>query len=130
MTLLDFMELCSYGEKNPPVNVSVAAYLGIGKDDKARPTPVKATARPGSAAALDRKVSADEAAMIFGAMGHAGCGMIELNVHQGFAVQQMPTTFADLKRLNGLQRGGVRATGWPNRPPAGDCKSGRVGREC
>jgi hypothetical protein len=44
----------------------------------------------------------DEAAMIFGAIGHAGCGMIESNVHQGFAVQEMPITFDDLKRLNGL----------------------------
>jgi hypothetical protein len=44
----------------------------------------------------------DEAAMIFGAIGHAGCGRIESNVHQGFAVQEMPITFDDLKRLNGL----------------------------
>ena len=104
MTLLDFAELCTYWEKNPPVHVMVAAYLGVGKDDKAsaRPTPAQSTARPDLAAALDRKVSGDEAAMIFGAMGHASCGMIELNVHQGFAVQEMPTTFDDLRRLNGL----------------------------
>jgi hypothetical protein len=85
MTLLDFMELCSYWEKSPPVHIMVAAYLGVRKDANppanprrpdGGPSPFQ-TSRPDSAAALDRKVSADEAAMIFGAMGHVGCGMIE-----------------------------------------------------
>jgi hypothetical protein len=29
-------------------------------------------------------------------------GHIESNVHQGFAVQETPMTFEDLKRLNGI----------------------------
>ena len=37
-----------------------------------------------------------------GGGGFAGSGMIESNIHQGFAVQEMPMTFEDLKRLNGL----------------------------
>ena len=36
------------------------------------------------------------------AIGHAGSGMIGANIHEGFAVQEMQTTFDDLKRLNGL----------------------------
>jgi hypothetical protein len=31
--------------------------------------------------------------------------MIESNIHQGFALQEMPMTFEDLKRLNGLPPG-------------------------
>jgi hypothetical protein len=52
---------------------------------------------------FDRPISGEEAASIFPSKGHVGSGMIESNIHQEFAVQEMPLSFEDLKRLNGLR---------------------------
>jgi hypothetical protein len=100
MTLLDFGELCSYWEKNPPVHIMVAAYLGIGKDDKPSGPQLPTVQHP--AQPPDKPVAPDEAMAIFMGLGHAGSGMIGADIHQGFAVKEMPVTFDDLKRLNGL----------------------------
>lgn len=37
MTLIDYEELCAYWANYPPVHLSVAAYLGIGRRPSSRP---------------------------------------------------------------------------------------------
>ncbi len=105
MTLLDFEELCDYWRDSPPVHWMVAAYLGIGEKKetpRGHPTIAPNAPRPGSAEALNRHVTSEEAMQIFGVLGHAGSGMIAANIHEGFAVQEMPLSFEDLRRMNGL----------------------------
>ncbi len=99
MTLLDFEELCDYWRDSPPVHWMVAAYLGIG--DKKETSRGHPTIAP-NAGKKESPVSAEEAMATFMALGHAGSGMIAANIHEGFAVQEMPLSFEDLKRINGL----------------------------
>jgi hypothetical protein len=103
MTLLDFEESCSYWQKQPPVHLMVAAYLGIGKTEAGAPRPAGYPTGPQRPAQPPAKPSSpDEAMAIFTGLGHAGSGMIGADIHEGFAVREMPMSFDDLKRLNGL----------------------------
>lgn len=89
MTLLDVEELSTYWTKHPPVHVLVAAYLGVGVEKK------KSTLPPGFPPVLasDDGAIAEVASVL---------GMGDRSVYEGFAVQEIPRSFEDLKRLNGL----------------------------
>jgi hypothetical protein len=78
----------------------IVAYLGIGENARPKPLPGFPTDHPQP---FPPRRSSDDPVSVEDAMGKlAMAGMIDAEIHHGFAAHEVPLTFEDLERFNGL----------------------------